>query len=133
MGMVRANPLPVGRYWIQLPLEHSIAFAYWRSQKDFVVTERLDTNPEDNWTLYVFRVIKPVEWQAEYFGWPNDADGDTISTWRPPSPSAPKRERRAARWKAAETLVLGVGTIVIAGMLINKFGNSRVKTSEAAA
>jgi hypothetical protein len=127
--MERANPLPIGRYWIQLPLEHAIAFAYFLTQKNFVVKEREARNEDDEWTLYVFRVIRPVMWQAEIFGWPNHADGSSIETWMPPPP--PGRARKAARWKLAETLVVGVGTIVVAGLIINKWGNQKVKTSRA--
>lgn len=96
MALVRQNPLPVGRYWIDIPQQ------YIKDWQDFLRTmnrgimveqtkEHLNTDGTGV-TSYLFRNTNPlVPWNYLYFGWPNDATGitDLDQTAQVPGPEAP--------------------------------------------
>jgi hypothetical protein len=121
------DPLPVGRYWIEMSRKDSISFAQWRVQAvelGLIVEERVvhDEQDPNGFSLYVWRVLEPVHWYPKLWTWPNVADAETMDIWKAPDPRVPVRARRVARWKLAETVVIGVGTIVVAALLVQRFG-----------
>jgi hypothetical protein len=124
------DPLPVGRYWIEMNRRDSVLFAIWRTQAvelGYIEQERVvDADPDDpeDYNLYVWRVLQPVHWYADKFTWPHIADSETMDVWKTPSRQAPVRARRVARWKLAETIFVGIGTLVVATLLIQRFGNN---------
>lgn len=100
MTVERRNPLPGGRYWIDIFDSKRSAFETWAAvNKDSVhveVTESHDTNPPRD--FYIFTVAErvavpggtgtiavPVQWDAATFGFPTIAgpeiksSADTVS------------------------------------------------------
>lgn len=93
MAVERRNPLPVGRYWIDVVQSKQEAFDAWltanRGKVGIRVSEgKADSDPPHTWIL--FDVKTPVTWNTQ-FGYPTIAEGeqsqeDTASR-PPPEPS----------------------------------------------
>lgn len=82
--LVRTEPLPIGRYWIDIfhePIANKSIFDTWLingKAAGAVIIERTesrgadDGGPARDW--YIFQIVKPWGWGiAEWVGWPNDA------------------------------------------------------------
>lgn len=93
--IVRANPLPVGRYWQDFFGDSRDKFATWLLQNSASVqaetTQSFDpTSDFPAHDFYIFNVKAPVPWDAVTFGFPTIADAtvkssdDTVQ--RPPPP-----------------------------------------------
>jgi hypothetical protein len=137
MTLASVDPLPVGRYWIEMSRTDSVLFAVWRVQAvegGYIEEERIvDADPDDpdDFNLYVWRVLKPIHWYADRWSWPNIADADNMDIWRAPDRKAPVRARRVARWKLAETIFVGIGTLVVATLIIDRIGSKSSKDDDA--
>jgi hypothetical protein len=135
--LASTDPLPEGRYWIELSRKSAVSFALWRTQAQelgLIDEERVvhdEDDPAEGWSLYVWRVLKPVHWYPDLWGWPNLADAESMDIWKPKAPGAAPRARRVARWKLAETIFVGIGTLVVATLLIQRFGSPSSKEETA--
>jgi hypothetical protein len=62
----RANPLPAGRYWVDVFAPDAEAFGAWLSANRATVrirtTEHYDSTPPRDW--YLFEVTAPTSWQG---------------------------------------------------------------------
>lgn len=130
MTQVAANPLPVGRYWIFQAPRDQLGFEWWLAfthDNGWTETEHTsEKDPEDGWRLYVFRVVEPVYWYEKSWSWPERADAATMEIWKP---GAAPRAKRAKRWALTETIIVGIGTIVVASLLLRKFGGNEGATA----
>lgn len=83
-ALVRTEPLPVGRYWIDVFVEPFANRSIWdvwlqnALMTDSVHVEVTEHRPADSGgparDFFIFRVKKPLGWMiAEYVGWPNTA------------------------------------------------------------
>lgn len=74
MAVEKRNPLPVGRYTVDVSDMHSSEFTSWLTEhKDTVFVEQ--SEERDGLTWYLFKVFEPVPWQGP--GYP-DSIGDQI-------------------------------------------------------
>jgi hypothetical protein len=74
MAIVRDNPLPIGRYWIDVPAAKRSQFHSWLTKwKGSVVVETTESGDEID--FYIFRTLSPyVEWEGP--GLPSTADSE---------------------------------------------------------
>lgn len=76
----RANPLPAGRYWVDVFAPDSDAFNGWLSTNRLTVTvrqtEHYDSAPARDW--YLFEVKAPTPWAGP--GLPTIADASVTSS-----------------------------------------------------
>jgi hypothetical protein len=90
MTLERKNPLPVGRYWVDVPSGDLPAFQQWLAERPSQIhvdgtAERLSYNWLNNLggafganvTWYVFKVLSPVPWFGP--GYPTIATADIVS------------------------------------------------------
>ena len=95
MTVERRNPLPAGRYWVDIFEPQRVAFETWRAvNKDSVkveVTETHGSNPPRE--FFIFNVVErvavpggtttieiPVQWDSVTFGFPSVAGRDIKSS-----------------------------------------------------
>jgi len=105
MAVERRNPLPVGRYWVDIldppksTTSHILLFDAWLAgNRDKVALRRKEERGTTLWSLdysgvrdnwYLFDVLEPVEWPRDRgFGFPTIAQSPT-------APKAPKVETSA--------------------------------------
>ena len=89
----RRNPLPAGRYWIDLFAQDSDAWLDWRKRNASSVgieaTEHINSEPPRD--FIIFHVTAPVSWEGP--GYPNVADKSVQSSndtaQRPPPQKDP--------------------------------------------
>lgn len=118
----RANPLPAGRYWVDVFATDSPDFSSWlaanRSTVSIVSTEHFDANaggPARDWVL--FQVSAPTPWSGP--GFPTIADASVTSssdTAQRPDPApdptttlADAIDRQARSWGTGTLIGIGVG------------------------
>jgi len=78
-GLERRTPLPVGRYWLDVPANKTGDFnGYLAASTDRVKVETTEGEGEGG-TFYIFRVLQPVPWFAVNFGFPNTAGPEVKS------------------------------------------------------
>lgn len=78
MAIERRNPLPTGRYWVDVFDPHRRAFKEWLEDNHVTVeqTKEYETNtPLGTW--YLFSVSEPVQWEGP--GFPTIADASVQS------------------------------------------------------
>jgi hypothetical protein len=133
-AMERANPLPAGRYWVDVFTLQEAAFQDWlkRNKANVMVTttesyDPIDGNPGRVWRL--FEVRTPVTWEGP--GFPTIAtpeiktSEDTVQ--RPPPTKDPLDKLSdygtdvAKTAKAVLWVVGGVVVIVVGGALIMRY------------
>lgn len=78
----RRQPLPPGRYWVDVFGDKRAQFSFWLETSPGVMilaTESFPANggPERDW--YLFKTTMPVAWDALNFGYPTIAD-ETITS-----------------------------------------------------
>jgi len=75
MTLERQNPLPVGRYWIDVQNAKAEEFnGFLASHKTTIHTEVTEGDgAEGGTTFYIFSVSKPVTWLPINFGFPTIA------------------------------------------------------------
>lgn len=66
MAIERRNPLPAGRYWVDVPASKLPAFQSWlTAHSGEVITRQTEESPETAW--YLFDVKAPVPWEGPGF------------------------------------------------------------------
>lgn len=123
--MVRANPLPVGRYWIFVQAPALAIFERWlQTNGSSVALERREDSGgmkpflTPNESFFIFRVSQPTPWPRGV-GFPNTADAATERAadvvQRPPPLTARQVAKdivqtasEAATGAATATVVIGV-------------------------
>jgi hypothetical protein len=126
-ALVRTDPLPVGRYWIDIFRDNPANLSVWevwlanyQASGNVVVTKTESRvadsgGPARDW--YVFEVRKPTGWGiAQYVGWPNTAPSgiqtsdDTVQ--KPPPEKGPLEEGgffdKAKPWLIGGAILVGV-------------------------
>lgn len=123
-AMERANPLPIGRYWVDVFEKDWAAFHGWlAAQRSGVKVsstesfEAIDGNPAREW--YLFDVVSPVRWEGP--GFPTVAtkaiksSADTAD--RPPPPKNPLEGLGSALTPSGGTMfavgALGLGLFAL--------------------
>ena len=72
MALERRNPLPVGRYWIDVAAGKALELdGFFKSHAARVHVENTEESGEV--TFYIFSVSEPVPWFAVNFGFPTVA------------------------------------------------------------
>jgi len=123
----RKNPLPAGRYWVDVFAKDSDAFGAWLNSNKATVqvrtTEHFDSDPVRDW--YLFEVSVPTPWQGP--GFPTIAGPHVTSSsdtaQRPdPVPSvATQVEKELADLKSATRTATWIGAavlVVVGGALL---------------
>jgi hypothetical protein len=121
-ALQRANPLPPGRYWVDVFETDSPAFSSWlavnRATVNVVSTEHFDQNaggPARDWVL--FQITGPTPWNGP--GFPTIADPSVTSSSDtaerpPPAPDpttslADAMDRQLHMWNMGTLLGVGMG------------------------
>lgn len=72
MAVERSNPLPVGRYWVDIPPSDTLSFNIWKQTHRDLVKVRAVSTGANGWEWHLFDVLSPVLWGP--WGFPNIAD-----------------------------------------------------------
>lgn len=117
MTQVKQNPLPVGRYWVDIREKYVPDFTAFlrivgRGIMVIQTKEREDpfTTGGKN-TGYLFEVRNPlIPWDSTKFGWPNTADGilDLDATG-----TVPSAQSTLPSWFNVDAGQLGNGILVL--------------------
>jgi|GEM_PF-4909660 len=124
----RHNPLPAGKYWVDVFAKDSDAFGAWLSSNKPTVavrtTEHYDSDPPRDW--YLFEVSAPTPWNGP--GFPTVAGQNVTSSsdtgQRPdPVPSIPtqieqelegiKQTAKTTTWITGAVLAIVAGALVV--------------------
>jgi hypothetical protein len=118
-ALERRNPLPPGRYWVDVPDPKAAAFEAWRSRNGASIiveaTERREGDVPVTWTL--FRTTAPVPWEGP--GIPTIATADVKSaedTAQRPAPEPDpltKIPNPADFVPSSRTIALAVGGVAL--------------------
>lgn len=124
----RQNPIPAGRYWVDVFANDSDAFGAWISSNRPTVavrtTEHFDSDPSRDW--YLFDVSAPTPWHGPGFptiAGPN-VTSSTDTAQRPdPPPSietqieqmleSSKTTAQTTAWIAGAALAVVVGGLIV--------------------
>lgn len=120
MALERRNPLPPGRYWLDVFGSNRARFAQWVKTPSVHVdsTQSFESDPPRNW--YLFTVNAPTEIDNKVFGYPTIAgvnvksSDDTAS--KPDLPKDPIDNLSDNLGKIGSFATLGLG-IVALGLL----------------
>jgi hypothetical protein len=95
MALEKRDPLPVGRYWIDVTNEHETLFETWTLHDGVYVlksTPLEDSIATEAGTWYLFETKVPTPWgMAPTLGWPTIADASVQS--KPDTADAPEVEQ----------------------------------------
>jgi len=87
MSLERRNPLPAGRYWIDVTDANHEAFRQWTTSNPTRVTV-LEEEPGDGVTWFLWRQLQPAKFDQRTFGFPTIAPASvqhaTDTAQRPP-------------------------------------------------
>jgi hypothetical protein len=131
-GLVRTSPLPVGRYWVDIPASKQADFDGYLSGNQRITVETTEGGDEGG-TFYIFRVLQAVPWFAVNFGFPNTAGPEIKSradtTQAPDLPLDGTDAIDAALHKAGGFAELAMGLAVVVGVVVlgSKLIDSRSK------
>lgn len=118
MAMQRANPLPIGRYWVDVPAAHVLEFQGWLADHANKVTViKHETHLELSW--YLFEVTSPVEWKGPGFPTIDEGAQSQADTGeRPPPPPSISEQVE----QAGDTLKAGltIGGLALGGLILYK-------------
>lgn len=78
-GLERRTPLPVGRYWLDVPESKTSDFNGYLAASIERVKVEVTEGEGEHGTFYIFRVLSPVPWFATNFGFPNTAGPEVKS------------------------------------------------------
>lgn len=115
----RQNPLPPGRYWIDVFEKDAAAFRAWLERSPGVrvqTTQHFDESPARDW--YLFDVTAPTSWEGP--GLPTIATADVKSSedtvQRPPPPPSVADQMLGAWTSSLSTgkTLAGVALLVVA-------------------
>lgn len=115
MAVERRDPLPPGRYWVDIPPKDVLAFNVWKNtHRDAVRVQRVSTG-SNGWEWHLFEVLAPTPWGG--WGFPNIAGADVEgpeSVYQVPVVEQPDPEAifTKALW--------AVGGIVLAAVALNR-------------
>lgn len=133
----RQNPLPAGRYWVDVFQNDSDTFGAWLSSNKATVrvrtTEHFDSDPARDW--YLFEVSVPTPWHGPGFptiAGPNvTTSSDTAQRPDPPPFATEQIEQILAGEKRALTTAVwvGVGLIAVVGGALIVYYAPRRKTA----
>ncbi len=120
VGVVeRRNPLPVGRYWVDVFEKDAASFAAWLAAHKADVrvrtTQHFDTTPARDWVL--FEVVRPVDWQGP--GLPDVATGDVVAssdTVQRPPPEKDALQKISDAFSGSGTALVVLGVAAIAAL-----------------
>ena len=99
MALVRTQPLPAGRYWIDVRGEQLDAWMAWiKANPGTVTVEHAEPvevtpfiGPAVGITFFIFSTARPLQFDQRLFGFPSSAPADIKSAndtaQRPPTPS----------------------------------------------
>lgn len=124
----RTNPLPAGRYWVDVFAKDSDTFGAWLSSNKATVkvrtTEHFDSDPVRDW--YLFEVSVPTPWYGPGFptiAGPNvTTSSDTAQRPDPPPAVTTQIEQilaseqqtiKTAAWIGVAALVVVGGALVV--------------------
>jgi hypothetical protein len=129
MAMVRKNPLPAGRYWIDIPRGSQDIWDLWLKKNADVV--HVEKKESDSWlktsiTNYIFTVDEPTIWPRGV-GFPNTAGAEVKKkadvVQRPPPPTAADVVKDIAQTASeAATQAYILAAIVVVAVLWSKSG-----------
>ncbi len=118
MAIERANPLPPGRYWVDVFSQDSGTFRAWLANNLITVENQKEFLPVGDYpgrTWYLFSVDAPVPWFGP--GFPTIADNQTHvpedTADRPPPPPPISEQLEDAVSAAA-----GIPTMIAAGAAV---------------
>ncbi len=119
-GVERQNPLPAGRYWVDVFQPDADTFGAWLSSNKATVTvratEHYDTTPPGDW--YLFEVTVPTPWHGP--GFPTVADssvtsaGDTVQRPDPVPSISTQIEQELADLKSTSKATAWIGVAMLA-------------------
>lgn len=125
-ALMRTNPLPVGRYWLDVFGDNRDKMASWVTSGGSSVqvqdTESFDENsggPARD--FYIFKVLAPLAWDAVTFGYPTVADSSVNSS--DDTVQKPAVESTQDILQAAGDTVTKIafwGAIIVGGVLVLK-------------
>lgn len=80
MPLERSNPLPAGRYWLNVGPSDTAAFDAWLGDYEALGSIRVENTSQldGGWNFVLFSVIQPVPWNGP--GFPDIAD-DSVKTY----------------------------------------------------
>ncbi len=69
MSLQRANPLPPGKYWVDVPVDQVVSFDAWSLANAATGALHVDATSQynDGWGWYLFTVKAPVAWNGPGF------------------------------------------------------------------
>lgn len=129
MAIERKNPLPAGRYWIDVidyPPGHMNEFTAWALANDQKIAiesteERTELDPHQ--LFVIFRVLEPVFFPQKNFGFPNIA-GEQVhtsdDTAQKPDVPEPSFEGPAGQLVTFGGLALGAAALLFLAKLIGR-------------
>lgn len=116
--LMRDNPLPIGRYWIDVFGDNRDKLALWfrqnRDTVDALTTESFDKNPGGPARdFYIFRVKAPTTFEAVTFGFPTVAGSNVQS-----SDDTVQRPDPVTTEQVVQSTLDQVGKIAFYGLLL---------------
>jgi hypothetical protein len=136
MSQVRKQPLPVGRFWINVIDDapggtHTNRIANWEAwaaanPQRVAIDKREATDAGATW--YLFRVLKPIKFDQIQFGFPNDAGGDVNTaadtSQRPPVPTVTSMLQDFLDGLTSGLTSSGFGRVAMIGLLLYAFSKT---------
>lgn len=119
MAIERANPLPIGRYWVDVFEPDRAAFLNWidanAGKLNILVKQYYMQNaggPARNW--FLFDVLQPVDWEGP--GFPTIATEEVHTSedtaQKPPPPPSLTEELDAMAQTSSNAIKLGIGAAI---------------------
>ncbi len=131
MALERRNPVPVGRYWIDVQNSKTDEFnGFLASHSKSIHTDTTegDSSEEGGTTFYIFKVLTPVTWLPVNFGFPTIAGpevkskSDTVQ--RPDLPKNPLDDLDDTLSKLGSVAKIGLGILGL-GLLAKYLGSNK--------
>lgn len=128
MAQVRTQPLPAGRYWLDVPITQLDPWMLWvRSNPQTVSIEHSEVagSPAAGLTFFIFRTSKPMRFDQRSFGFPSLAGpeiqtaNDTVQ--RPPTPTAKSEVLDPLLEQVQAAAGSNLGRAVLIGVLLYAF------------
>jgi hypothetical protein len=127
MAQVRTQPLPPGRYWLDVQSAQLDPFRSWVASNPGAVTiEHSEAAP--SLTFFIFRTSKPMRFDQRSFGFPSVA-GPEINTandtvQRPPVPTVKSEVIDPLVDAVQSGAASGLGRALIIGALVWAFSKA---------
>lgn len=133
MGQVRTQPLPAGRYWIDVRGAQLDPWMAWVRSNPQLVTvdhsEAVEVQPVNapavGITFFIFRTSKPLRFDQKSFGFPTTAGPEVHvaadTDQRPPVPTIKSEILDPLLDKVQEAASSNLGRALLIGVLIAAF------------